>query len=399
MAVFSFLVSGCTGNRDERLSSPEQAGAKTERSGKFSTGAPPGKPRFVFKKGGMKLWLCLKRENRPAENADATIEFDETALLGVVVQKGGTYYTDIGGLVINGRKIEGERIKSLGALPGWESVRWYKVESGKSNYMNTEKNDGWWAEVQYVESVYAAGRETTREVDVRPLHLGGVEWNGRFVGTMRYRVSVEFPDFILSTSGKEAAGKGGVCPGARRVSRKGGTGSAAVDHVMSLANLPYIWGSAPVEGEDSPESHQAELYIGADCADLVVAAWHKAGVSAAAYTAVIPMINKCGGGPQGIKVVFAKKGFFYRKGGKPIMIGPGGIKPGAAVAWRFGKNNHKGHMAMLVEDSGPGNKANAVFDEHDLVFHAIWDTPSLVSVKDAMPGVTPVMVINPIPVE
>jgi cell wall-associated NlpC family hydrolase len=344
----------------------------------------------------MELWLGVGRGAGPGENADATIGFDETARLGVAVRRGGALYTDFDALVIDGKRFDRDALKPMRDLPGWERILWYKVESGRKSYMNTKKNPGWWADIAYVESLESAGRQTLRDVDVSPVLRKGVTWKGRAVGTMRYRVAVEFPGFSLSTPGVPAEAKGGTCPGVRRVSRRGGTGTPAVDHAMSLANLPYIWGSASVDAGGNGKKHQAELFVGADCADLVIAAWHMSGASAIPYRAVIPLINAYDDTPFAVAVSHSKNGFFFSAPGKAIAFGAAGVRPGAAVLWRFGPGGAKGHAAILVADDGPDGMPNGVLDESDWVFHTRWDTPALARIKDALPGIAPAAVLGPV---
>jgi hypothetical protein len=230
--------------------------------------------------------------------------------------------------------------------------------------------------VDYEEHLVGVDREGMRDLDVSPERLDGVALNGHHVGTMRYKVRVDMDGFSVSTPGRETLEQGGLLPGVRRVSRSGGTGEPVADSALSLANLPYIWGSAPLDGV-----HQAERHIGADCADLVVAAWRMAGLEAD-YSAVIPMIL----GRPGAEVTDVVKGHYLVSGSRIP------VEPGQAVAWRFGPGNGKGHVAIVVEDSGPLGVPNGVLDAADLALHAMWSTPRLQKLGDVLP-MDPVAVI------
>jgi len=369
------------------------AGACRKDAGQAASGDARGP--WPDRKGDMSLWLCVQRAGGAAENADVTVEFDEAAVLGPVVAKGGVYYSDFQRVVIDGKSIEPGSLKRLAELEGWDAVSWYKIESREPSYMNTKKNPGWWAPIAYAEYPVKSGRASTLEADVAPVKLGGVRWEGRSVGTMRFRVAVRFKGFTLASPGIETLERGGVLPGVRRVSRKGGTGIPGVDHAMAMANLPYIWGSAALEGAERAASHQAEQFIGADCADFVVAAWRHAGADSLAYRAVIPLMKTFGDSVHAVPIAYAKKGFYYSSPDKPVRVGPQGAAPGAAIAWRFGPGGGKGHVALLVEDRGPGGKPNGVLDELDRVLHTRWNTPVLGTIAEALPGVVPSLVINP----
>jgi cell wall-associated NlpC family hydrolase len=328
-------------------------------------------------------------------NADVLIDYDEVVRLGPVIEKGGIYYSDFEGIVIDGKPIAPGSMRRMAELEGWDRIFWYKIESREPKYMNTKKNPGWWAPVKYDEHLVAAGKRTKLEADVAPVKLGGVVWKGRNVGTMRFRVAVRFNDITLASPGIETSTAGGALPGVRRVSRKGGTGIPGVDQAMAMANLPYIWASAALDGTKGAASHQAEQFIGADCADFVVAAWRRAGAASFGYRAVIPLMKAFKDSAHALPIAYAKKGFYYSGPDKAVQVGPWGAEPGAAIAWRFGPGRGKGHMALLVEDRGPGGKANGVLDEQDRVLHMRWNTPALAAIRDALPGVVPSLVINP----
>ena len=345
----------------------------------------------VGSRGQRQIWLAVQRQGEPGRDEDVTLAFDERASLGVVIRDGDLWYSDLGEVEIDGKAVE---VHPLDELEELRSIWWVKVEASEASYRNSDSNVGWWDTIGYVESTDVVGRQSVREVDVSPLVRRGVTWDGTAVGTMRYRVMAEFGEWMLATPGAEAAGKGGVTEGVRRVTRLGGSGTPVVDHALGLSNLPYIWGSAHVMGESVSESHQSESFIGADCADLVVAAWRMAGLEAD-YSAVVPMIGKFGPSELGT-VVTKKSGAAYYQGSKRIAVGEGGVVPGAMVAWRFGKGGRKGHAAVLVEDSGPDGAPNGYLDEHDLVLHTMWEPPVLEPIADVFENRDPVALINPV---
>ena len=342
---------------------------------------------YLETRGQKQIWLAVERVDGPARNEDVTLAFDEPASLGVVIRDGERWYSDLGEVEIDGKAVE---VRPVDELEGLVAIWWVKVEAGEASYRNSDRNPGWWDTIGYVESTVAAGRQSVREVDVSPVERRGVVWDGTAVGTMRYRVLAEFGDWMLATPGAEAAGKGGTLVGVRRVTRLGGTGEPVVDHALGLANLPYIWGSAHVMGESVSDSHQSESFIGADCADLVVAAWRMAGLDAD-YSAVVPMIGKFGPSELGTMITSKNGAVFYEKSERIAVV------PGAMVAWRFGKGGRKGHAAVLVEDLGPDGEPNGYLDEHDLVLHTMWEPPVLEPISEVFESRDPVAVINPVP--
>jgi hypothetical protein len=206
---------------------------------------------------------------------------------------------------------------------------------------------------------------------------------------MRVKVRVELESVVLSTPGAEAVGKGGVLGGVRRVTRLGGSGNAVVDAALGLSNLPYIWGSAPVGGAGDWSSHQAELFVGADCADLVVAAWRMSGLANESYTSVARLLERHAA--SSIRIADQREGVYVGTDGTPIPFGPGGVGAGSMIAWRFGTHFGKSHAALLVEDRGPTGAPNGRLDEWDLVLHALWEPPVL----EPLSGV---LVVDPVAV-
>jgi cell wall-associated NlpC family hydrolase len=343
-------------------------------------------PVYVGERDGTEILLCVRVAGGEATCSDRTIGYDDDAVLGVAIGRAGAWYSDLGRVTIGARSVE---TRPLDGIEDLSRIWWYRVESVERSYRNSARNPGWWADIEYEEYVDHVGRKTTRDVDVRPVRLDGVAWKGRWVGTGRWKVAVELGSYVLATPGKEAAGQGGVLPGVRRVSRLGGTGNAIVDSAMSLSGLPYIWGSAVVAGV-----HQAERYIGADCADLVVAAWRLAGIGSA-YSAVVPMIGRHSGSPGAVRIEGVRKGAYVDSRGNGIPVGPHGVEPGAAVLWRLGPAGGKGHAAILVEDRGLHGEPNGLLDGSDLVLHAMWDEPRLEPVSEVLDP-APVLVLGPV---
>jgi hypothetical protein len=278
----------------------------------------------------------------------------------------------------------------LAELPGLVRIAWYLVESAEPSWRNRDRNPGWWAAMHYDEIELPWGGSGTVDVDVRPARLRGVSWAGKSVGTMRVKASVELDSVILSTPGAEAAGKGGVLDGVRRLTRRGGSGNAVVDAALGLSNLPYIWGSAPVGGEGDWSSHQAELFVGADCADLVVAAWRMSGLANESYTSVARLLERHEA--SSIRIAAKREGVYVGADGAPIPFGPGGAEAGSMLAWRFGTNLGKSHAAVLVQDGGPAGTPNGRLDEWDLVLHTLWEPPVLEPLSQVL-AVDPVAVV------
>ena len=351
----------------------------------------PVKPQYRKSHQGRRVHLAVRVKGQSARDRDITLGFDQEADLVVVVEHQGLYYTDGRDLILSGRRISPARIRPLAELEGWTGIRWIKIEAARRYYVNSNDTEGWWGKIDYRESLDHTGPEGIRAVDVAPLWRSGVKWRGRNVGVMRYKVAVEFGDHFLVSPGREAVLRAGRLPGVRLVSRLGGSGNRVVDLGLSLANTPYIWGSASTRGSGYPKSHQAENRIGADCADLVVAAWRLAGTTSMDYSSVINMYNRFHRSRRAVGPSGKDGNYYLDHKGRRISLGKDrAVKPGAAVLWLFDKKR-RGHAALLAEDRGePG-----FLDTADLILHTNWDCPQPAALGSIMLGNTPALLVNP----
>ncbi len=111
---------------------------------------------------------------------------------------------------------------------------------------------------------------------------------------------------------------------------------------------------------------------------------------------MIPMIEKYGRSPRARVVSTTRDGLYLDADGLPIRVDAAGIPPGAAILWRFGPGGRKGHAAVLVEDSGPGGKADGLLGQDDLSLHAMWDEPRVEAISGVLPDLDPAMALPPV---
>jgi hypothetical protein len=148
--------------------------------------------------------------------------------------------------------------------------------------------------------------------------------------------------------------------------------------LTSFYNVPYLFGSA---GKGA--KNQAEQYIGADCADILVAALRRAGWKKLEYSSVADLVDA------------------LHPVGKPLVVKP--CKDGvceASVA-RYGRDVKPGdmlaldyigaesdlprewdHIVVVIEDRGPGGVADGRLGPEDLVM----DSGSAEGLKQAPLG-------------
>ena len=126
--------------------------------------------------------------------------------------------------------------------------------------------------------------------------------------------------------------------------------------LTSFYNVPYLFGSA---GKGA--RNQAEQYVGADCADILVAALRRAGWSKMEYTSVADLVDA------------------LHPIGKPTIVKPCAAGVCEATSLRYGKDVRPGdmlaldyigaesdlprewdHIVVVIADRGPGGVADGV---------------------------------------
>lgn len=193
--------------------------------------------------------------------------------------------------------------------------------------------------------------------EVAPAHKG--------LGTMRLAATVRQGDRVYSTPGEEDAPKGQMDPRVFRYSFRAGDGF--VGWLTSYFNVPYLFGSA---GDDA--HHQAERYIGADCADVLVAALRRAGLHRLHYTNVGGVIDALGrsAGPAVVHPCPPETPACASTADPPLRFGAE-VAPGDILAIDYVGSGELprawDHIVVLVEDRGPGGVPDGVLGADDLV--------------------------------
>lgn len=255
-------------------------------------------------------------------------------------------------------------------LPPDAEVTWYKVESARAAYDNVPGGRFRFAPIDYVASRWRSGPRAP--ADVTPVSRAGV----RGAGTMRYRVEVGWPDGRRMRSPGLVTRPGGPRrdEDIRKVTLR--LDDSYVGYMSELAGLPYVFGSA-ARGD---EPHQAERRVGVDCADLMVYGLRRLG-HAVGYRSSRSL------GPVSRRVaapVTARRGGVYEARGRPVPVGPRGVRPGDWLIF-------DGHVAAFVEDRGVRGR----LDPRDLVIHIAWRELAVESLEESGYGARPFEIRRP----
>lgn len=146
------------------------------------------------------------------------------------------------------------------------------------------------------------------------------------------------------------------------------SGDGFLGWLTSYFNVPYVFGSA---GEKS--RNQTERYVGADCADILVGALHRAGLRQIAYSNVGGVMDQLSKRTVPARITACdpvKLDACTNVSEPPLRFGadvlPGDI---LAVDYTGARELPRAwdHIVVLIEDRGPNGIPDGVLGPHDLV--------------------------------
>ena len=280
------------------------------------------------------------------------------------------FSTEIDSII--GTDVQYQSLSNLGHC----SIKWYKVEEANGDHYSNTYPSWHWEKIPYKETEVIEWRNRLIvTADVTPTVFDPMYCNGNVVGTMRFKAVININGETYSTPGKESTYKGSISQDVHRISLKGHTNNEVINYALTMCNLPYIWGSESFTGSKW-DKHQAELYIGADCADFVVAAYQMAGkglpydsIKDLSYTKIIAI--QCS----------EENGNYLDEQNSTIPIGEEGINIGDIVYWG------EVHVGLFYADkSDPQGEysgdADGIFNQWDMVLHTLFAEPKIESIQD-----------------
>jgi hypothetical protein len=184
------------------------------------------------------------------------------------------------------------------------------------------------------------------------------------LGTMRLGAQAAAPEGPLATPGAGDAPDGMIADRVFRYTFR--RGDDFLGWVTSFFNVPYLFGSAG-KGKRS----QAERYLGADCADLLVAALRRAGQRQLEYSSVIDLVDS-------LRRVGGTAELASCQPEQPACAQPGprlqfgrDVRPGDLLAIDYvgaaDLPRAWDHIVAVVEDRGPGGVPDGLLGPEDLV--------------------------------
>ncbi|HEX2572678.1 MAG TPA: hypothetical protein VH877_24225 [Polyangia bacterium] len=222
--------------------------------------------------------------------------------------------------------------------------------------------------IEYVETPIEGAAPILRVRDARPSPVTGIERSPALspLGVMRLAATLCAAGQCLSTPDAKDAPEGLISERVFRYTFRDGDGF--VGWLTSFFNVPYLFGSAGAGARS-----QAERYLGADCADILVAALRRAGRSDLAYTSVAELVGRLErvAGPAEVRPCAPSQGPCAALAQPPLRFGRD-VRPGDLIALDYLDDSGQlprawDHIVALIEDRGPDGTPDGLLGADDLV--------------------------------
>ena len=294
-------------------------------------------------------------------------------------------WSDVRELKLRGRRFRTRPLEDL-ERPGEPlRIRWEKVELAREKFYDNVNPQWHWDEIEYTHT-QLSGYDDRATIDgnVQPVATPTqARTHALGFGAMRYRVTLERGDKRISSAGSESVYKGGLTDEVHRIVYAGNTGHPFIDAAYAFFNIPYIWGSALTSPPDHA-SHQTELFVGADCADYVVAARRMQGDRTVRYGGSLNLrpedawrlTTYVAKEPEKKEVAPYGEIYVEPNSNKPVRWGGStGVRVGDLILY------HR-HVGILSADEAP----LGVLDPNDKLLHIYFATPRETRIKHGYPG-------------
>lgn len=235
------------------------------------------------------------------------------------------------------------------------NIRWYQIFPDISKYYKNanhpwEENAYQWVGFGKIDYHRKELKRFRGQWKIAPFEIRNSDHSGYYhtdVGSFWFQAEVEKNGKAFGTPGIKDSDTRGLSPKVFRISVRDGQGY--LGYLTSFFNVPGVFGSVP---------YQSNNYIGADCADILIAAYGKwKGKNIKKNYNVAMLVTQ-----------FSKMDEFDLRDGTPHKQVRWGnkIRPGDFIAVRYNDRSQYQHIGALFKDADK----NGILDGDDIVIHA-----------------------------
>ena len=164
---------------------------------------------------GIYLTSCVNEKICSTSSKDVSLE--DIVKLNVVLEgyqnDEKIYFSDEKNIEIKGRKIDPSIVRSWSFKD--PSIKWFKLESEKTDYNNWMGGNFVWDNIKYTETLIDDSNNWSILADAHPSDKSRDINDG--LGTMRYKVELTYGDKKLSTPGKKSKNSRGIKNNVHRI--------------------------------------------------------------------------------------------------------------------------------------------------------------------------------------
>ncbi len=265
---------------------------------------------------------------------------------------GGAWSRDSAAYPLAGQEVTLRVAQQPGAEP-----RWYQIFPDLDQMYNNanfpwEDDPYQWVGLDRIDYVRVERADLRGQWEVKPLERptrdpDGSRFHQRDLGSSWYQVELHSEAGVAISPGLESNDGRGLAPAVTRISVRGHEGY--LGWLESFFNVPGVFGSV-VE--------QSSGYIGVDCADVLVAAWHRWKGQPLAKNYNVAMLVDLW--PRVLELEM--------EGGEPAVPVAWGeqLRPGDIIAVRYAGQRQYQHIGALYQDAD----GDGLLGGEDLVLHA-----------------------------
>jgi len=264
----------------------------------------------------------------------------------------GAWTAELAAYPLAGQEVALRVAEQPGAEPRWYQI-FPKLDEMYKNANHPWEDDPYqWVDLDDIDYVRVERSDLRGQWQVKPLDVPARDpdrsrFHQRGIGSSWYQVELHSPDGVAISPGIESNDERGLAPQVMRISVRDGEGY--IGWLTSFFNVPGLFGSVV---------KQSSGYVGVDCADVLVAAFHRWRGRPLSKNYNVAMLVELW--PRVLELDL--------EGGEPVepVTWGGQLRPGDILAVRYPGRAQYQHIGALYQDAD----GDGLLGGDDLVLHA-----------------------------